>query len=301
LTTTFSIIIPTRDRLRQITRLLDSIRKSTGLGLTETEIIVGDNGSRDGTWEMLRRISADFPVPLRLLQNETPGKCRILNEAISMARGDVLAFLDDDVIVDQGWLEAMTNYFKQAPRLAVQGTIRILPEELKDPEMDRLIQRFRTVHQFEYHRGAEEIGTLNGANMAIRREVFTQVGGFDTRLGPGASGTSEDVELAHRIRLAKIKIGYMADAVVYHELNRDRLTEAYFKTLHQNQGRSRLVFKDQGVCRIFFDLCRVSAQFAFYFLFGGERNKYRSKGRVYHYRAMFAAKTFRRHTTTSPR
>ena len=273
-----------------MTRLLDSIRRLTGLAQIRSEIIIGDNGSVDGTWEMLQQARDNFPVPMRLFQIPAAGKCKILNEAIKIASGEILAFLDDDVIVDADWLDALDKFFNKTSRLAAQGVIRVPPEDLKDPEICRLIQRFRTAHQLEYDRRADNFRTLNGANMAIRREVFVQVGDFDIRLGPGASGTSEDVELAQRICQNGIKIGYMPNAVVYHELDRRRLTDAYFKTLHERQGVSRLIYKDQSTSRIIFDLCRVSAQYGFYSMFGGERNRYRSKGRLYHYCAMLQAK-----------
>lgn len=288
--TTISIVIPTKDRPRQISQLLDSVRTSAGLERIRPEIIVGDNGSVDQTWEMLQQKSADFPTPLRLFRIPAPGKCKVLNEAIKIANGEILAFLDDDVIVEPDWLKALDKFFSEKSRLAAQGVIRIPPEDLKDPEIGRLIQRFRTAHQLEYDRSVDNLNTLNGANMAIRREVFAQVGDFDVRLGPGASGTSEDVELSQRIRHAGIKIGYMPDAVVYHELDRNRLTDAYFKALHERQGISRLIYKHQSTSRIILALCRVLAQYGCYSLFGGERNKYRSKGRIYHYRAMLRAK-----------
>ena len=288
--TTLSILIPTRDRQRQITRLLDSIRRSTGLERIRPEIIVGDNGSADQTWEMLRQKSAEFPVPLRPFQITAPGKCRILNEAIRIAEGEVLAFLDDDVTVEAGWLNAVDNFFSQTSHMAAQGIIRIPPEDLDNPQIGRLVQRFRTAHHLDYGRNTDNVPSLNGANMAIRREVFAKAGDFDIRLGPGASGTSEDVELAQRILRNGIKIGYMPNAVVYHELDHLRLTEAYFKALHQRQGISRLIYKDQSTSRIIFDLCRVSAHYGFYSMFGGERNRYRSKGRLYHYSAMLQAK-----------
>ena len=193
--TTFSILIPTKDRQRQITRLLDSVKSLTGLERIRPEIIVGDNGSGDRTWKILQQVSRDFPVPLRLFQIAAPGKCKILNEAIRIASSEILAFLDDDVAVEAGWLAALDNYFSDTSRLAAQGTIRIPPEDLKDPEIGRLIERFRTAHRLEYDENADDLNTLNGANMAIRRAVFTKVGDFDLRLGPGASGTSEDVEL----------------------------------------------------------------------------------------------------------
>ena len=287
---TFSIIIPTKDRHQQILNLLDSIKRLEGLERIHPEIIVGDNGSGDGTWEVLQQISRDFPVPLRLFQIAAPGKCKILNEAIRIANGEILAFLDDDVTVAAGWLAALDDFFSDTSRLAAQGTIRIPPEDLKDPEIGRLIQRFRTAHRLEYDKNADDLNTLNGANMAIRRAVFTKVGDFDLRLGPGASGTSEDFELSHRIRRAGIKIGFMPEAVVCHEVDRARLTEAYFKAWHQRQGISRLIFKDQSKSRIIFDLCRASAQYGFYTISGVERKRYRSKGRIYHYRAMLLAK-----------
>lgn len=290
MTTTISIIIPTRNRQRQITRLLDSIRNLTGLDRIRPEIIVGDNGSGDQTCEILQQESRNFPVPLRLFQIPVPGKCKVLNEAIRLAEGDILAFLDDDVIVDVDWLVALEKFFSNTSRMVAQGTIRIPPDDLKNPEIGPLIQRFRTAQRVEYDRNADDFSTLNGANMAIRREVFARVGDFDLRLGPGASGTSEDVELAQRIRKAGIKIGYMPDAVVFHEINPARLTEEYFKAWHQRQGVSRLIFKDQSKSRIIFDLCRASAQYAVYSISGVERKRYRSKGRMYHYQAMLLAK-----------
>lgn len=290
MTTSISILIPTKDRQKQITRLLDSIRRSADLDRIYPEVIVGENGSADQTWDTLQKISTDFPVPLRLIRIDKPGKCKILNEAIRTAKGELLAFLDDDVIVDANWLVALANFFDQSTCLAAQGTIRIPQEELKDPQVVSLMQRFRTAHHLERDRHADNLNSLNGANMAIRREVFAKVGDFDIRLGPGAAGTSEDVELAQRMRRAGIKIGYMADAVVYHKVYRARLTEAYFKQLHQRQGVSRLVYKDQSAMRIFLDLCRSSLQYSYHSLCGDERNRYRNKGRMYHYGAMLKAK-----------
>jgi GT2 family glycosyltransferase len=116
--------------------------------------------------------------------------------------------------------------------------------------------------------------------------VFDRAGTFDVRLGPGASGTSEDVEFARRIRKAGFTIGYARHAVVYHRVDRSRLTESYFETIHKSQGASRLLFKRQSTGRIIMDLGRASALYSFYSIFGGERDRYRSKGRVYHYLGM---------------
>jgi GT2 family glycosyltransferase len=254
------------------------------------EIIVSDNCSKDQTWLGLQRIAADYPVPMSPLQATFPGKSSALNKAIAVARGDVLAFLDDDVVVEPAWLVALESHFGQFSHLAVQGTVLLPPRDSADPEILRLVDRYRTVRQVDFDGRTNETHSLNGANIAVRREVFDKVGKFDIRLGPGASGTSEDVEFAQRIRQAGIKIGYVKQAVVYHHVDRSRLTEAYFRSIHRQQGASRLLFKRQSAGRIIFDLGRVSAQYGFYSLFGGERNRYRSKGRVYHYLGMLESK-----------
>ena len=288
--TTFSIIIPTRDRHEEITGLLESIKYLDGLVRIKPEIIVSNNCSKDQTWLGLQRIAADYPVPMSPLQATSPGKSSALNAAIAVAKGDVMAFLDDDVVVEPAWLVALESHFGQFSHLAVQGAVLLPPRDSADPEIRRLIDRYRTVRPVDFDGRTNETHSLNGANIAVRREVFDKVGKFDIRLGPGASGTSEDVEFAQRIRQAGIKIGYVKQAVVYHHVDRSRLTEAYFRSIHRQQGASRLLFKRQSAGRIIFDLGRVSAQYGFYSLFGGERNRYRSKGRVYHYLGMLESK-----------
>jgi len=289
-TTTFSIIIPTRDRHQAVATLLDSIKHLEGLTRVKPEIIVSDNGSKDQTWSSLQEIAADYPVPISSLQAISPGKSSALNEAIAVAKGDVLAFLDDDVVVAPAWLVAWENHFHRSSHPAAQGAVRLPPRESADPEIRRLIEKYRTVRQIDFDGTTSEIDTLNGANIAFRREVFEQIGKFDIRLGPGASGTSEDVEFARRIREAGIKIGYVRQAIVYHHVDRSRLTEAYFRAIHKRQGASRLLFKRQSAGRIIMDLGRASAQYGFYSIFGGERKRYRSKGRIYHYLGMLESK-----------
>jgi GT2 family glycosyltransferase len=116
------------------------------------------------------------------------------------------------------------------------------------------------------------------------------VGPFDERLGPGASGTSEDVDFARRLRQEGFRIGYMREAIVYHSVDLRRLTEDYFSAHHKRQGHSRILMDDKGIGRIFFDLGRATAQFAFYSLGKSERHRYRSKGRIYHYLGMLETK-----------
>ena len=120
-----SIIIATKDRSAELKALLNSIRQLRDLDKFQLEIIVGDNNSKDTTWDTLVAESKQFPVPIRPLKVKTPGKSSVLNQAMRTAHGDVVAFLDDDVVVDVGWLHAIENFFQTGDFGAGQGGIRI--------------------------------------------------------------------------------------------------------------------------------------------------------------------------------
>jgi glycosyltransferase involved in cell wall biosynthesis len=116
-----SIIIPTRNRARLVQTLLSSIRELTGLDQVRPQIIIGDNNSQDETWKLLQTLAKNFPLPLTLLEVKKCGKSAVLNEASRAATGDVLAFLDDDVVVHVNWLCAVQQFFeeKKTTRLRV--------------------------------------------------------------------------------------------------------------------------------------------------------------------------------------
>jgi GT2 family glycosyltransferase len=286
-----TIVIPTKNRCESLKELLDSLKKLRGLTRTRPDIIIGDNASTDSTWEMLQSQSRNFPVCLKILRIATPGKCAVLNEAIRRAEGEILAFLDDDVVVDPSWLEELEGFFQNdGGHLIGQGVIRIPLSDSQDPGIRRLLERYRTIPRLEFDGNVSALHSLNGANIAIRREVLERLGSFDERLGPGASGTSEDVELAQRILRAGMKIGYMQRAIVYHRVDRERLTEEYFRQIHRCQGKSRFLLRNRSIAAILFDLTQAFTRYAYYTLIGQERHRYRSKGRIYHYLGMMDAK-----------
>ena len=130
--------------------------------------------------------------------------------------------------------------------------------------------------------------------MAARRGVFTEVGMFDDRLGPGGFGISEDVEFAGRVIRAGKRIGWEPSAAVYNELDPSRLCEEEFRRRHEAQGRSRLAYKGSSYFSIVPNLMRSVWTFGWYSLAGDVRKKYRAKGRYYHYKAMLAEKSRRR-------
>jgi glucosyl-dolichyl phosphate glucuronosyltransferase len=285
-----TIIIPTKDRAQILAQLLDSLEQLEALERIFPEIIVADNDSQDNTYEHVNSKARCFPTTIRALKVRRPGKSAAINDAVREAAGNVLAFLDDDVVVDKTWLTSIEEFFQVGKYHVGQGIIRLQSPARDDPEIQTLVQRYRTIPKLEHNPNLKEVRSLNGSNFFVSREVFDRIGGFDERLGPGASGTSEDVEFAHRLARSGIGIGYVSKAVVYHRVDRRRLTDEYFKEAHWRQGKSRFLIRNRGAAEIIFNLIRACGEYVYYTVIRKERNRYRSKGRIYHYLGMIDAK-----------
>ncbi len=290
----FSIIIATYKRCDSLNRLLDGIARQFATCGISHEVIVANNARQPATVQEIDRIVGVYQSVdrerFRLVHEPEAGKCRAQNRAIAQARGKIIAFFDDDVEVAPDWLPIAAEFFRRTSFDVMQGPILMPPAMREDQAFLRAHQRYRTINFVQYPPTMSEITTLTGANMAMRREVFDRVGLFNEKLGPGRSGISEDVEFARRIIANGGKIGYEHRAGVFHEVDWSRLTEEFFRQRHEQQGRSRLIFKRQSTASIIANLARSSFTFAWYSLAGTERKKYRAKGRYFHYRAMLAEK-----------
>ena len=234
-----SILIATRNRDAPLARLLDSLEIARQEAKTNAEIIVVDNGSSDTTPSVLSKWTtlAARRVALRV---EQPGKSRALNQALKAAGAPLLAFLDDDETVAVTWLDAILRFCTAHPMYA-SATGRVLPPPgVTDPTLLERLQWYRTIAFFDGGDRVRDQDTLYGGNMVVRRQAFDAIGAFDERLGPGARGGLEDIDLAARLRQAGLRIGYMPEAIVYHAIDPQRLTLAYFR--HHNHVAARSAY-----------------------------------------------------------
>jgi len=217
---TVSVVICTRDRPEQLVRCLRSLQS---LVSPPHEIIVIDNAPRS---DATQRLVTHYPA-VRYYCEPRPGLSIARNTGISQATGSLIAFTDDDVEVHPHWIEQLRTAFQFPEVMAMTGLI--LPARL-ETEAERVFQQGPTSFGWGYHplnfdtRFFEEMKPLGvpvwrigaGANMAFRRQVFDVLGGFDERLGAGASGCSEDSEFWYRVLAAGWTCRYHPTAVVFH-------------------------------------------------------------------------------------
>ena len=286
-----SILIPTQGRIHELRELLSSLAQMESRDRIAHEIIVANNAPDELVAEAVERLvdeqRAREPERWRHVRERLPGKSRALNKIIPLAKGQILGFVDDDVTVERSWLRVTAEFFARHPYELKQGSILIPPELSSDVKLHTLLNRYRTICYYQKPGPqVREIRSLNGANMALRREFLQNCGLFDERIGPGQSGTSMDVEFGERVMRVGGRIGYEPRSIVYHQVDWSRLSESYFRQRHEMQGHSRLIYKQSSALSIAANLMRAILEFGVYTVAHNERKKYRAKGRIYHYRAM---------------
>ena len=223
-----SVVICSRNRKQHLARALESLRKLEVPDGLAHEVLLVDNGSTDGTRELMDDFVKLDPEVWKYRFEPEKGLSRARNCGARHARGEIIAFTDDDVIVDSNWLSALWNTFESKPDvIAVQGKI-LLQKEIEhlppwaDPD-DLLFCTYYAPSPAPVY-----ADMLVGANMAFRRKAFEKYGYFDPRLGAGASGFGEETEISMRLMDAGEKIYYQPEALIYHEYDEERFTWEYW-------------------------------------------------------------------------
>jgi GT2 family glycosyltransferase len=171
------------------------------------------------------------------LHDARPGKCRVQNRAIAMARGEIVVLLDDDVVVAPDYVAAVQRFFDDYPQFAAMKG-RILAAE--DPlTIAGPMAPYLDLPIVEHGEEVREVRGVMGANMAFRASKLRMVGLFDERLGPGAAGHEEETELSQRLRHAGFQIGYAPRALVLHEVDPARAVRSRFIRIARERGYCR--------------------------------------------------------------
>ncbi len=276
-----TILIPTHNRAGSLKRLLDSLEASAGLEETPLEIIVVNNHSTDATSQLLMEVLAeDRRFPILVLDEFKHGKSWALNLGLGRVTGSLVLLLDDDVSVDRFCVAEHVAAYKDGFFDAVQGKVLAgLDPKGQPADMTRL--REYNIPLVDHGDASCEVRGFTGTNISLKREVFEKAGLFDTRLGPGASGFSEDTEYSRRVRENGFKIGYAPKAITYHELNPERYGSSYNRQVQYRKGLSRSIYRKESLMlRILPDLIGSSFRYLAYKAMGRQQQAYKTEGRI---------------------
>ena len=237
-----TVILCTFNRSQTLSKALASVSAQAFPREVEWEVLVVDNNSGDNTREVVEDFGRRYPGRFRYLFEPQPGKSHALNAGIQEAGGEILAFMDDDVTVEEWWLQNLTAGLGDAGTAGAGG--RILPQwECSPPNWLPRRGRYALAPLALFDLGPDA-GQLAeppfGTNMAFRKEMFARYGGFRTDLGPrpGCEIRNEDTEFGRRLLSAGEKIRYEPSAVVYHPVPEKRLKPEYFLAWWFDKGRA---------------------------------------------------------------
>lgn len=209
-----SIVIPVFDEVFLTRVCLLSLEKAE---LDGAEIIVVDNGSTDSTPALLAEWSAGGPGRIAVRSDVNLGFARGCNLGAEHATGGVLVFLNNDTFVLREWLSELLRPFSD-PSVWVTGS-RLLYPNGRVQHAGVVFMEGGPAHVFGGLRGdlplvleQREYQAVTAASMAIRREVFERLGGFDTSY----FNSYEDGDLCLKVREAGGRIMYVPTSVAYH-------------------------------------------------------------------------------------
>jgi GT2 family glycosyltransferase len=278
----FHAIIPTYNRAASLRRLLASLKVVECPPDVSLEIIVVNNRCTDETADLLKIEQAqEMRFSLKVLEEARKGKAAALNRGLAESTAEMFAILDDDVVVHPAWLAEHVRAHRETEFHAIQGRVLLGWDagNGRSPDPGRLHEH--NVLVIDYGEEFREIRGFAGTNVSFKREVFEKSGLFDTRLGPGASGYSEDTEYSRRVRGAGFKIGYSPRAVAYHELNRGRYGREYNRVAEYRKGLSRGIYRRESILlKIVPDLLANCIRYAVYRVAGKQGKAYKSEGRI---------------------
>lgn len=206
-----SIVMPTYNRLPVLQRVIAALEQQTGLN-EGFELIVVSDGATDGTNEYLAQYHNGLCLRPIYQQNAGPAGAR--NRGVQEARGEIVLFLDDDVVPAPHLVRQHLLAHRQHPdeRVVVIGPMLAPPDFPLSPwsqwMQDRLAEQYHSMTAGEWAPTARQFYT---GNASLARRLFLEHGGFDPTLQ-----RAEDVELAYRMAGSGVRFLFCPQAEGFH-------------------------------------------------------------------------------------
>ena len=236
-----SIVIVTWNGRQYLDACLTAAQAQPG---SDAEIVLVDNGSSDGTAAFVR---ARFPDVRLVALGANHGFAGGCNAGAREARGEHVAFLNNDTVADPGWLRALRAGVDHATRslLVTSRIVYMHDPSIIDSAGDGAYRwggAYKRLHGESAERaaGAREVFGICGAACLMPKAVFEELGGFDEDF----FASHEDVDLSYRARLRGYRCRYVPDAIVRHHGSATLGTISRFAVFHGQRNLEWVFLKN---------------------------------------------------------
>lgn len=270
----FTICIPTYNRSESLSVTLDSLAKIKIPKNKKYEILIVDNNSTDDTSLIIGSYTNIFGNNIRIVNEYKQGLNYARNKGLNSAKGDIICFLDDDVVVNKEWLVNLSKTFDNYDVDVVGGKAYLIypfkkPSWLKD-NREFLLSKIDYGNKTLFDTDKD----LFGLNLAVLKKTALELGGFNPNLDRCGKSliSGGDSEFVDRARNKGYKIIYEPTAVVGHIVSKNRLTKKWFLRRCFGGGRtaikrSRILRKDLSIFSASYNLIFSFLSYMKYLLF----------------------------------
>ncbi len=221
-----SVVIATYNRKESLLQTLGALQRQT-LSAHLFEVIVVNDGSSDGTEEMLTHYQTNTSLAFRFFTQMNGGPAAARNRGIQQSQGEWIAFTDDDCVPEASWLQTIHAIFSETNWVGIQGCTYTDRDQITP-----------LTHQIDNEKGNRSVPTCNAA---YHRSVLIHVNGFDEQF---PFPHNEDADLAWRVQSFGM-IGFSNAMRVHHPPRADQFKKVA-KRMRILESEFRLFYKDPG-------------------------------------------------------
>lgn len=239
-----SVIICTYNRADILKATLSSFLDCVRTDIV-CELLVIDNNSSDNTKEVVMSI-AEKDSTIKYYFESKQGLSEARNSGIKLSKGDIIAFVDDDVYFDPFWLIEVVRIFQDYPEASCMGGKSIPQFEIGKPDWitDNLLTLYGSTNSGDTIKWMLYPEHPFGLNMAFKRAAFDQIGVFNLGLGRKKKNllSNEESEVFWRVNQTGLRVIYTPKALLHHRIPHERTRKEWVLARYYWQGISSIVF-----------------------------------------------------------
>ena len=251
-----SIVVCTYDRLDSLKNTLASFAQMRIPAGLAWQVIVVDNNSPHDVKSVVEAFGIKNNIDAKYVLESKQGKCNALNSGIKAADGDIIAFTDDDNLVDPEWIATIRREFAHRNPACVGGKILPIWEIPAPAWLSKQIYNCIVLLDLSPETIQLSEPMIYGCNMAIRKSIIFESGLFNIKKGPipGKTWGGEETELLESILNSGSAVYYCPDMLVYHCIPAKRMQKAYYRKWKYDSGEFTALHLGKYKYRNFFGI-----------------------------------------------